>query len=108
MKLPLVPADPALLVEGRTLQEHLDEGSTFPEQAAMQIVLEVSEVLKWAAPTAHADNVPIGLGDQIIGEMGADHAGDTCDQGAGLRHAERTPLSARNASIAPRIWSRAA
>ena len=37
------------LVEGRTLQEHLDEGSTFPEQAAMQIVLEVSEVLKYMA-----------------------------------------------------------
>ena len=69
---------------------------------------EVPEVLKWAAPTAHADNVPIGLGDQIIGEMGADHASDTCDQGARLRHAERTPLLARNISIAPRIWSRAA
>lgn len=37
------------LVEGRTLLEHLDDGQTFPEQSAMQIVLEVAEVLQYMA-----------------------------------------------------------
>jgi len=37
------------LVEGRTLLEHLDEGHTFPESAALQIVLAAAEVLQYMA-----------------------------------------------------------
>jgi len=37
------------LVDGRTLLEHLDDGHTFDEPIAMQIILEVGEVLQYMA-----------------------------------------------------------
>ncbi|MFT7677509.1 MAG: serine/threonine protein kinase [Planctomycetota bacterium] len=35
------------LIEGRTLQEHLDDGQDFPEEVAFRIVLEIAEVLAY-------------------------------------------------------------
>lgn len=37
------------LIDGRTLLEHLDEGRTFEEGVALQILLEVAEVLQYMA-----------------------------------------------------------
>jgi serine/threonine-protein kinase len=48
------------LIEGATLQEILDAGRPFPESDALQIVLEVAEVLKYLAGEAivHRDVKP--------------------------------------------------
>ncbi len=47
-------------VDGKTLLEHLDDGHQFDEQAAMRIVLEVAEVLKYLASegVVHRDIKP--------------------------------------------------
>lgn len=37
------------LIEGQTLQEHLDEGQSFPEEVAFRITLEIAEVLAYLA-----------------------------------------------------------
>ncbi len=48
------------LIDGRTLLEHLDDGQAFPEETALRILLEVSDVLQYlqSQGTVHRDVKP--------------------------------------------------
>ena len=47
---------------------------------------DVGEVVERAAPAAHADDVPVGLLEQELGKVRADHSRDACDEGASSSH----------------------
>ena len=47
---------------------------------------DVAEIVHRAAPAAHADDVPVGLLEQEVGEVRAHHSRDACDQNPRTRH----------------------
>ena len=50
---------------------------------------DVGEIVERAAPAAHADDVPVGLLEQELGKMRADHSRDAGDERASSSHRPR-------------------
>ena len=71
-------------------QVPIHEPKPVPTVHAVDMLLDVVER---AAPTRQADELPIVLLQQEVGEVGADHAGDAGDEGCGQHSSRPFPCS---------------